>query len=106
MDVIAIYSSSPVQRIVGIAHVKVVHRGSPTALWELARQKGGGITRRQLYEYFRGTRMGYAIELDEVVEVEGGLDPKALFAGFRPPQSFHYLDASEFNRIVTGNVAG
>lgn len=102
VDAIAIYSSSPVQRIVGIARVKTVHHGSPTSLWELARQKGGGISRRQLYEYFRGKRIGYAIELEDVVEVDGGRDPKALFEGFRAPQSFQYLDASEFQRIIAG----
>jgi len=105
VDKIAIYSSFPVQRIVGFARVKVVHHGSPTSLWELARQKGGGISRRQLYEYFRGKQTGYAIELDGVVKVNGGLDPKKLFADFRPPQSFHYLDAGEFRRIIADHIA-
>jgi len=102
VDVIAIYSSFPIQRIVGIARVKAVHQGSPTFLWELARKKGGGISRRKLYDYFHGKRQGYAIELGEVVKVNGGLDPKVLFAGFRAPQSFHYLDMNEFQRIITG----
>jgi predicted transcriptional regulator len=105
VDAIAIYSSSPVRRIVGVAHIKNVHRGSPTSLWELAKEKGGGISRRQLYEYFRGKQLGYAIELDQFVEVDGWVDPRTLFTKFRPPQSFHYLDTNEFQRIIAGLAA-
>lgn len=100
VDAIAIYSSSPVQRIVCIAYIKAIHHGSPTFLWELAKKKGGGVSRRQLYSYFKGKRTGFAIELEGIMKVSDELDPKSLFVNFRPPQSFHYLKLGDYKKIL------
>lgn len=61
---LVIYATAPIQKIVGIAHVKKVHQGSPTALWKLAQEIGGGVSRRVLYEYFQGRLEGVAIEIE------------------------------------------
>lgn len=100
VDTLVIYSSSPEQRIVAIARISALHHESPTALWQLARIKGGGITRRQLYSYFHGKRQGYAIELSEVVKSNSGIDPKQLFATFRPPQSFNYMAVEDYAKVI------
>ena len=99
VDTLVIYSSSPVQRIVAIARIKEVHTGSPTFLWKLAKEKGGGVSRRQLYEYFRGKPKGFAIELDDVQLIARGIDPRAVFPEFRPPQSYYYLDQEDYGKI-------
>src|SRR5688572_26381067 len=91
VDALVIYESSPTQKIVAIARVAAVHEGSPTALWELGREKAAGISRRQLYSYFEGKDSGFAIEISKVVRTNGGIDPRSLFENFRAPQSFHYL---------------
>lgn len=96
-----IYATVPVQKIVGIAHVKQVHRGSATALWRLAQEIGGGVSRRALYDYFRGKQEGFAIEIESVLPCSIPLDPEAYLPNFTPPQSFTYLDRASFKRIET-----
>lgn len=94
-----IYATAPIQKIVGIARVKHVHHGSATALWRLAQEIGGGVTRRVLYDYLRGKREGYAIEIASVLPCSVPLDPEDFFPNFTPPQSFVYLDRKLFKRI-------
>lgn len=100
VDKLVIYSSSPKQRIVAIAQINDLHHCSPTALWQLARVKGGGVTRRELYSYFSGKPKGYALELSVELKSDSGVDPKGLFDAFRPPQSFHYLALGDYAKVV------
>lgn len=99
VDVLVIYSSSPVQRIVATAKVVGVTEGSPTALWNLSQEKGGGVPRQLFRDYFTGKKTGFAIEISDVAEFEPAIDPKELFKNFRAPQSFRYLDVKEYSQI-------
>jgi predicted transcriptional regulator/adenylate kinase len=96
-----IYATVPVQKIVGIARIKQVHLGSATALWRLAQEMGGGVSRRILYDYFRGKQEGFAIEIESVLPCSTPLDPEAYLPNFTPPQSFAYLDRASFKRVET-----
>lgn len=96
-----IYATAPIQKIVGIARIKKVHQGSATALWKLAREMGGGVSRRVLYDYFRDKREGFAIEIESVLPCSNPLDPEKFLPSFNPPQSFTYLDRVAFKRIDT-----
>lgn len=96
---IVIYATAPVQRIVAIARVRRVHHGSATALWKLAQEIGGGLSRRELFAYFDAKSSGYAIEIDSIITCVPPLDPKALLEGFRPPQSFRYLDKTAVDLV-------
>lgn len=100
VDVLVIYASSPTQRIVATVNIVGVTEGSPTALWALAKNKGGGVTRQLIYDYFSGKKTGFAIEIADVLEFEHPVDPKKMFKNFIAPQSFKYLDAKEYNRIL------
>lgn len=100
VDALVIYASAPRQMIVAVATVLVVHEGSPSALWQICRTKSAAISRRRFYSYFKGTKLGYAIELKRVVRTNGGVDPKAIFENFRPPQSFNYLPAEQYAKVV------
>lgn len=106
IDVLVIYASSPVQRIVAIADVVGVTEGSPTALWGLAQKKGGGVTRQLIYDYFADKKTGFAIELSDVLEFEQPVDPKKLFKDFMAPQSFRYLDPKDYNKILSKSWKG
>jgi len=97
---LVIYATSPVQRIVGIAQIRQVHRASPARLWELAKEKGGGVTRAALRTYFKGKSEGYAIEIDYVEPLSVPIDPDLLFPSFIAPQSFNYLTGSVLAKIL------
>ena len=98
-----IYATAPVQRIVGFAKVARITHGTPTQLWRLAKEIEGGISRRKLFTYLGGSRTGVAIELRKITLVSGGVDPRlCLGRGFRPPQSFKYLNEKEILQINSG----
>lgn len=88
------------KKVVAIAQVGEVFRGSKSRLWELARDKKGGITRRKLYEYMEGASEGVALELSSILKVNQGLGLLDLFgADFHPPQSFRYLNTKQKEQL-------
>jgi len=105
VDVLAIYATAPVQRIVGLAWVKGVHRGSKTKLWELGKHHGGGISRRKLFAYLDGRKESVALAIGQHQRFTEALDPRQAFdARFKPPQSFRYLRPEEIQQI--NNLTG
>lgn len=98
---LVIYATAPVQRIVAVAEIKEVYKGTRAKLWSLAKSLGGGICRKELFSYLAGKDKSFAIELMNVASIPGGLNPKSIFAeNFRPPQSFRYLKKDEFLMIT------
>lgn len=99
VDTVAIYATSPVQRIVALAYVKQVHIGSKNKLWALAKCIGGGLTRRALYSYFEGKKSGYAIEFNSIKVFHPAICPKKVMGKFSAPQSFTYLDQKTLKKL-------
>lgn len=101
VDYLVIYSTAPVQKIVAVAKIGEIFRGSKSRLWEISRIKGGGISRRKLFKYMQDKKEGVALELMKVLGIDGGVSPHVLFGnGFRPPQSFRYLSQSELTNLT------
>jgi predicted transcriptional regulator len=96
---IAIYSSSPVQAIVALADVKETIEASPTKLWAIAKDNGGGLTRAELMDYFHSKRTGFAIMLQNVRVYEKPVLPTKIFKPFSAPQSFRYLTPKELKKL-------
>lgn len=96
---IAVYSSTPTQRIVGIVEVESVVLASASTLWALNSRRGGGLTRTELRSYFAGKPKGYAVILGRVLRPQTPLEPDAIVQGFRAPQSFRYLTDPEVMRL-------
>ena len=105
VSVIVLYSSSPIQRIVGVVEVEKVVIASPTALWKICTERGGGLTRKELRSYFLGKSQGVAVLLGRVFKPVRDFEPKEIISSFVPPQSFRYLDASEYLE-VEGRMEG
>lgn len=105
VDMLVIYSTSPTKRLVATANIVKVTEASPTALWELAKAKKGGVSRQLIYDYFSGVAYGYAIEISNVREFAVPIDPQKVFQNFIAPQSFRYLEVGEYSKIV-GRLGG
>lgn len=100
VNLLVIYATAPVQRVVAVAQLGQVLRGTKSRLWELARAHGGGISRRKLFAYMEGKKHGVALELLRRRRIVGGIDPRSLFGDeFRPPQSFRYLSQGELSLL-------
>ncbi|WP_273693344.1 hypothetical protein [Shewanella vesiculosa] len=97
---LVIYETSPTQKIVAIANVKTIYRGTKSRLWELSKIKGGGISKARLFEYIGTRTEGVAIELSEIINLGNGLSPALIFGkGFHPPQSFRYIKENELKKL-------
>lgn len=99
VGLIVLYASSPIQKIVGVVEVDQIRVTSPTLLWKMCLEMGGGLTRDELKAYFNGKLLGVAVLLGAVFKPTRHLEPSAVIDNFIPPQSFRYLDASEYKKI-------
>lgn len=88
---VVIYASSPLCRLVGEFTVRRVVSGPPGELWRRTRS-AAGIPRHYFDRYFEGRTQAHAFEIDAVLRYDQPIDPLRFYRGFRPPQSFVYLD--------------
>ena len=86
-----IYSSSPVQKIVGYFTIQEIIESSPKKLWK-EYQDVGAIDRASFFTYFDNVEIGYSICFDEVREFITPINPKDLFESFTAPQSYCYTE--------------
>lgn len=96
---LVLYSSAPVQRLVGIAYIDKVRIEPPGELWKLAEALGGGVTREEFDGYFAGKSKTFGIMIKSVDVAEVRLDPKDVFEEFAPPQSYMYMDPLKYHAI-------
>jgi predicted transcriptional regulator len=99
VGLIAIYSSSPIQRIVGLVEIESVVVGSISAMLRLSAGRGGGLTRKELQSYFAGSNSGTALLLGRRFIPKSPIEPSTVFQGFRAPQSFRYLTTAETKKL-------
>lgn len=93
VDIIVVYASAPVRRVVGEFDVNAVISAPLRSLWEMTRQYAG-VDEGAFYGYFRGRQTGYAIQIGEVRQYAEPFCPIKRF-GVKPPQSFLYLSPGD-----------
>ncbi len=92
-DLVYVYSSAPVQAIVGSFVCGNIVQGRPEAVWRRLRVEGN-IPRSIFRDYFRGSRVASAIE---VTNPHAWITPLPLAAirrripEFHPPRSYKFL---------------
>jgi predicted transcriptional regulator len=85
---VIVYSSSPVQQVIGEFEIERIINHDIDTLWGLTHQESG-ITEDYFYKYFADRVEGFAIQIKKVKKYR---TPKCLRADFNlfPPQSFAY----------------
>lgn len=99
VGVIVLYASSPIQKIVGVVEVDEILVASQTSLWRICTERGGGLTRDSLRDYFAGKSQGFAVLLGKVFKLTMNAEPSNVIENFVPPQSFRYLTSDEYIKI-------
>ena len=99
---VLLYASSPTRTLVGTARVVEVEAASLEAVW---RHHGpdAAITREEFDAYFVGVETAVAITLASIQPLQRPRPLKDLrdrVAGFRPPQSFRYLDRGQVAALI------
>jgi predicted transcriptional regulator len=93
-DLALVYVSSPAKEVQGFFEVGKVVSASPTDLWRRV-GKQSGISEQEFLDYFHEKTQAHALVIRRVWKLPVPLRLTALRqrkGGFRPPQSFHYLD--------------
>lgn len=92
---IYIYSSSPVQKIVGYFYYDGYIKLSPEEVWEKTK-KVSGISLKSFQQYFSGKKFAYAIKIEHLIIFDIPLNPFDYFQKFYPPQSYQYIAEGVF----------
>ncbi len=100
IGVMVIYSSAPIQQLVGVAIISKVGVCDFESLWRLSDANGGGVTYDELKDYIDKKKTAFGVMIERVAVAEHPADPQSLFADFTPPQSFLYLSPEDFHRVV------
>lgn len=95
IDLIFLYSSSPVSKIVGLFTSNRTVEASPADLWELYEEESGIDDRDRFMSYFDGVDTGFAIQIDRTYPFEDPIKPGDVIEDFTPPMSFNYLKSEE-----------
>ena len=88
-----IYSSSPVQAVIGSFRVDRILSGTPEELWPVA-QHGGHISRQDFDDYFADVGFGHAIVVSHGQRLPVPIKLsylRAIWPGCKPPRSFGYF---------------
>ena len=91
VNIIVMYSTKPVSRIVGEFDIARIISDEPEQLWKTV-HNGSGINRILFDEYFSGRTEGFALEIGEVRTLQDALNPYEVLPKFTPPQSFMYIN--------------
>lgn len=100
IGVMVLYSSAPIQKLVGVAFIDRIEECNLESLWPLADANGGGVTYDELKAYVEGKKTAFGVMIDRVKIAEIQVDPEELFPDFTPPQSFLYLGPADFHRVM------
>jgi len=90
VDSIVVYSSYPVQKVIGEFFFDSIIQNTPANLWQNTKEYAG-ISEERFSEYFRTKNHGYAIKIASSFLYDSPKDLKEI-CDFSPPQSFAYLN--------------
>jgi len=109
---VILYASSPTMAIVGTARLREVRSQPPPAAWR-EHHPSLGLSRAEFDAYLDGSPRAYLLLLHRVCVLNEPLSLRCLRqdGGFRPPQSFRYIAASDPARLqrlvpAVGQVTG
>lgn len=90
IESIIVYSSSPVQMLVGEIIFDTILELPLSELWEKTK-KDSGIQESFFYDYFKGLEQGYAICIKEFIPYNTAINLFDTY-GKKAPQSFLYIN--------------
>ncbi|MEN6610572.1 MAG: hypothetical protein ABFC24_07010 [Methanoregulaceae archaeon] len=105
MNRVFVYSSAPIQRIVALFEISTILEDHPVRLWDKVKSHAG-IDDKEFFSYFAGKSRGYAIGIENLIEFDTPVNPKEIFPGFVPPQSYYYIHESDTSATIMKDIWG
>lgn len=90
VDVVVLYATKPVGKIVGEFRLKSILQGSPDEIWRLTEQFSG-ISHDFYAAYYKNRGKAYALEIATPKRYKKPIEPTEFMADFSAPQSFRYI---------------
>jgi predicted transcriptional regulator len=100
-DLVLVYASGPRKALVGVFEVQEVVSAPPASLCR-AWLTESGVTKDVFLTYFSGRETAFGIRIGKTWRLPAARPLKTLRrlrGGFRPPQSYRYLRAGEFDLL-------
>ncbi len=97
VEIIVVYASYPIKRVIGEFDIGEILHKKPEQLWAQTHNHAG-ITRAVFNDYFGNQAKGYAIEIRKTRKYHTPLLLSDLMLSF-PPQSFMYLHSDPMDYI-------
>ena len=97
-----LYAASPVRSLIGTCIITSVWSANLGDIWRKHRQEVG-LPYREFQQYFKGVDKGTALALIQPQEFSRWVplqDLRARQGGFRPPQSFAYVDTKTGGQFI------
>jgi len=91
VNIVFVYASSPICRIVGEFKLGAVLEGTPEQVWSLTADHSG-ISKSFYDQYFCRHKVSYALEIKSFKRYKTPINPYQTIKDFRAPQSFCYTD--------------
>ena len=98
-DCAIVYATAPVSNVMGFFSIKEIEYDDPQSIWKKFKDHGG-ISQREFLEYFAGTGMGCAIQVEDTVCFDNPFPPCLYSERFIIPQSFRYLGEQGFQDML------
>lgn len=95
IDLIFLYASSPISKIIGVFTSDRTIEASPEDLWNLFGDESGIDDKNRFLNYFEGVETGFAIQVDRTYRFDDPIIPEAVIEEFSPPMSFNYIDPDD-----------
>ena len=86
---VIVYSTSPVQKVVGFFEVAGITEADPRELWD-QHWEAGGIDETVFRCYYEGTTRGVAIHVGRVTPLDTPIALREIIPGAVAPQSYMY----------------
>lgn len=97
---IMIYSTSPIQKIVGYFSIAQIVIDSPSVIWSKY-QETAGIERIDFFSYYETSKNAVAIEVSQMYPLNEAVPLSVLGQNIKPPQSFQYFNYSAIELLTS-----
>jgi type I restriction enzyme S subunit len=101
VDKVYIYSTAPIKKVVASFVIGDIIEDHPRSLWEQCGEFSG-LTDVEFFRYYKGSKIGFAIRIEELEKFAEPFDPREVIPNFIPPQSFCYVNKSDDSLIHRG----
>ena len=103
VDKIFIYVPKPERTIIGYFTIDLITEHPPEIIWGNCGHIAG-VEKDDFFDYFKDSRSGFVIYIDEVVKFKEELFPEEFIPNFKTPKAFCYISDDIANKLINNGL--